>query len=461
MSMRKGATRPDPAQAGSWRDFHPSLIALQQQPPNPLGRKVLWALAGFLGLVLAGACVGRVDVVAVAHGKLVPAEYLKIVQPAEPGILREILVREGDAVRRGQVLMRMDAALTDADGRALVAEYQARQWQLRRIDAELAGSGLRPKPEIVSPAIYQQALAQYHSNRQTQAAAVAQEQSRLNQAQEELAAAEEVRSKLQQLLPTYQEQEVAYTRLAEKGYVSKVDQVQRQRERIEAEQSLRAQEHAIQAAHAVITQSRRRLDQIIADYRRRLQAERSEAAVAYEKLGQELAKQQTRSDRLELSAPYDGIVKDVSTHTIGTVVGAGTVLMTVVPQTGNLVAEVWVSNEDAGFVGQGQPVKLKLLSYSFQKYGMVDGTVAHLSADASPLSSGHEGRESEGRDGAPLLAYRSVIHLSQQMLVAGEARHRLTPGMQVSAEIKLGTRRVIDYLLSPVKGAFQEAGRER
>lgn len=459
--MQRESTFPDEAPPDNWRDFQPSLIALQQQPPNPLGHKVLWGLASFIGLLLIGACVGQVDVVAVAQGKLVPAGYLKIVQPAEPGILREILVREGDTVHQGQVLMRMDAALTDADGRSLAAEHQAREWQLRRIDAELTDRPLLPKADAGSSAGYQQALAQYRSNRQTLEAAMAQERSQLTKAEQELAAAQEVRTKLQQLLPTYQEQEAAYARLAEKGYVSKVEQVQRQRERIETEQGLRAQEHTIQAAQAVITQSRRKLDQITADYLRQLQAERAEAAVAYEKLGQELAKQQTRSERLELRAPYDGVVKDVSTHTIGTVVGAGTVLMTVVPQTENLVAEVWVSNEDAGFVHEGQPVKLKLLPYSFQKYGMVDGTVAHVSADASQQPNGQEESDSGGKFESPLLAYRSVIHLSQQVLVAEESRHRLTPGMQVTAEIKLGTRRVIDYLLSPVKGAFQEAGRER
>lgn len=460
MSMRTERMAADAAAPGPWRDFQPALIALQQRPPNPLGRKVLWGLAGFLGLVLAGACIGRVDVVAVAHGKLVPAGYLKIVQPAEPGILSEILVREGDAVRQGQVLMRMDAALAEADGRALVAEHRALQWQLQRIDAELSDRMLAPPTGATPLAAYQQALAQYHSNRQTLQAALAQEQGQLDKAEQDLAAAEAVRSKLQQLLPTYQEQEAAYARLAEKGYVSKMDQLQRQRERIEAEQSLRAQDHAMQAAQALLTQSRRRRDQILADYRRRLQAERAEAVVAYAKIGEELAKQQTLSDRLALTAPYDGIVKDVSTHTIGTVVGAGTVLMTVVPQTDRLVAEVWVSNEDAGFVREGQPVKLKLLTYSFQKYGMVDGTVAHLSADASPQSNGHEGGEPGARGESPL-AYRAVVHLSRQMLIAGRGQHKLAPGMQVTAEIRLGTRRVIDYLLSPVQGAFQEAGRER
>lgn len=455
--MSSENTLPDEVPLENWRNFQPSLIALQQQPPNPLGQKVLWGLAGFIGLLLLGACVGQVDVVAVAHGKLVPAGYLKIVQPAEPGILREILVREGDMVHKGQVLMRMDEALTDADGRSLAAEYQAREWQLRRIDAELTDRPLLPKAGAEPSAGYQRALAQYSSNRQTLEAAMAQERSQLNKAEQELAAAQEVRSKLQQLLPTYEDQEFAYARLAEKGYVSKVEQVQRQRERIEAEQGLRAQEHTIQAIQAVITQSRHKLDQITADYRRQLQAERVEVAVVYEKLRQELVKQQTRSGRLELRAPYDGVVKDVSTHTIGTVVGAGTVLMTVVPYTENLVAEVWVSNEDAGFVHEGQPVKLKFLPYSFQKYGMVDGTVAHVSADASWQSESEQARGGESQ----LLAFRSVIDLSQQVLVAEESRHKLTPGMQVTAEIKLGTRRVIDYFLSPVKGAFQEAGRER
>src|SRR6188508_2263919 len=127
-------------------DFAPEIVKTQSRPPSPLPRAVLYAFLALFGLMATWACVGRLDIVAVTQGKLVPQGFLKIVQPAEPGIVREILVREGDLVREGQVLVRMDTRLSDADRAILRAELLRRDLQLRRIDAELTGAMLQRKP---------------------------------------------------------------------------------------------------------------------------------------------------------------------------------------------------------------------------------------------------------------------------------------------------------------------------
>lgn len=145
-------------------DFSPPLIRLQGAPPNPLGRKVLWTLFNLLLALLIWALVGRLDIVAVAEGKLVPESYVKIVQPAEAGIVKEILVREGEAVRAGQVLMRMDALITEADGRSLEADYQRKRLTLRRIDAELADETFQPQPQD-PPDLAREIEAQYRAKR--------------------------------------------------------------------------------------------------------------------------------------------------------------------------------------------------------------------------------------------------------------------------------------------------------
>jgi len=119
--------------------FAPSLLRLQQEAPHPMGRKVLLAIVCLLGALLVWALVGRLDIVAMAQGKLVPQTYVKIVQPPEAGIVREILVKERDAVQAGQVLLRMDTNYVDADATALSMEVARKQLVLRRIDAELSG----------------------------------------------------------------------------------------------------------------------------------------------------------------------------------------------------------------------------------------------------------------------------------------------------------------------------------
>ena len=156
-------------------------------------------------------------------------------------------------------------------------------------------------------------------------------------------------------------------------------------------------------------------------------------------------------------APQAGIVKDLATHTPGTVVAPGTILLTLVPHDEPLVAEVWVGNADAGFVRAEQKARIKIAAYPFQKYGMLIGVVKQVSADAQAISeSGNPGARS-----VQDAAYRALITLASGQFESQGRQLRLVPGMQVSAEIHLGTRSVLEYLLSPVQKITHEAGRER
>jgi HlyD family secretion protein len=128
-----------------------------------------------------------------------------------------------------------------------------------------------------------------------------------------------------------------------------------------------------------------------------------------------------------------------------------------------LRAEVWVSNQDVGFVRPGHPVKVKLTAYPFQKYGMVDATVIQVSADATEAPSANTRSDALfGRD-RPMgpLAFRAIVELKAQTLESRGTKYALTPGMQVVAEIKLGERSLMEYLLSPVQKIVHEGARER
>ncbi len=434
----------------------PAIAHLHASPPTLFVRWVLWLLLALVFVLLAWAAFGRLDIVAVAQGKLVPLSRIKIVQPAEAGVVKQILIQEGETVKRGQVLMRMDAVLSDADAQSLQGEILRHVLTLRRIDAELAGKPLARQTS--DPAdIFDQVLAQYGANRLAYQSTLDEQQSVLDKSAQDLASARETLSKLQQVLPHYREQEAAYAQLGRDGFAGKLMVADKQRERIETEQDLKAQAFAIRSAEAAMQQAELRMTQISAEYRRTLQAERAVSAAQTDKLRQDLAKQQHRQALLELRAPQDGVVKDLATHTVGTVTSPGTVLLTLVPQMEPLQAEVWISNEDIGFVRPSQPVKLKLGAYTFQKYGMLRGKVSQVSADASEVPVSH----SATAEAAPRLAYKAVVALGSQRLVADGKAHTLAPGMQVSAEILLGTRTVLEYVLSPIRGAFQQAARER
>ena len=445
------------------QDFAPSLLRVQNQPPAPFAQAMLRILLILLFAVILWAIFGKLDIVASAEGKLIPQSYVKIVQPFEQGLISEILISEGQHVQAGQVLMRLDTTLSDADGKAIGNDYLLKQIALRRIDAELGDRDFKRRDNDPE-SLYRTALAQYRANRHAYHTALEEERSIRDKAQSDLSAAEQARTKLTETLPHYQKQAEAFAELAKEGYVSRFEAADKQREYTEKSQDLKTQQHLIESAKATLTASSRKLEQISADYQQRLQAERADLSGKLDQTRAEVTKQQYRNGLLELKAPQDGIIKDVATHTIGTVISPGTILMTLVPKDEILRAEVWVSNQDVGFIHQGQPTKVKLASYQFQKYGMVQGEVAHLSADATDANQQGTGASAppsaKSPNGQPY-AYRALVDLKAQELIVNGIKHALSPGMQVTAEIHLGTRTILEYLLSPVMGAFQEAGRER
>jgi hemolysin D len=406
--------------------------------------------------MLLWAIVGKLDIVAVTHGKLVPQSFLKIVQPAESGIVREILVAEGEAVREGQVLVRMDTRVSDADARALEAELARKRLQLRRIDAELSGTPL--KREGDDPVeLFSQVEAQLQARRQAYLDALGGEQALRARAEHDLESATEIESKLVQTTPIFREQEKAWEQLAKEGYAGRLLALDRRRSRIEAEQELKAQSRTTEALRATMAQAEKRIAQIHSNYRQQLHNERAEAQASYQKLEQDYDKQVHRHELLELRAPQSGVVKDLATHTPGTVLAPGTIVLTLVPQNEPLLAEVWIGNGDAGFVRPGQIARVKLATYPFQKYGMLSGVIHHVSADANDRSGNAEATAKTQPD----FAYRALVKLGGETLDAQGEQLRLAPGMLVTAEVHLGRRTILEYLLSPLQKVVGESARER
>jgi len=432
-------------------DFDPDILRLQNQSPSPLPRAFLWVLLSLLTCLFLWALFGRLDIIAVAQGKIVPKSSLQIVQPTDSGIVKEILVSEGDEVFAGQIVARMDALFSDADNQTLEDALHIKKLQLQRIDAELAGKPLVAPPNIPAR-LFQQVKAQYESHLRAYHDALDTANSVKLKSMQDLEGALERTSTLKQTIPIYIEQDKAYQKLAKEGYVSSIIARDKSRARIEVEQELQVQNHTVESLRATITQSENHIAQVVSNYRQDLLNERIAAEGEFLKLEQDIKKQVHRHALLELRAPQNGIVKDIATHTPRTVVSPGSILMTVVPKDDTMEAEVLVSHIDAGFIHAKQHARVKLTAYSFQKYGMVEGEVRNVSPDAV---------ETEENQMTGIQGYKTTIALFTNELESGGKKYKLTPGMQVSAEIHLGTRSIWEYLLSPVRGTVQEAGRER
>lgn len=439
--------------------FAPQILHIQKAHPSPMPRMVLGLIFVLIVVMLVWATFGRLDVVAVAEGKLIPATYLKIVQPSEAGIVKDILVSEGELVKAGQILVEMDSHTAEADSTTIRDALQYHDLTLRRIEAELNGTPFRRKQGDDSQ-LFDKVNAAYLANIRAYQDDLSAEVASKRKAQSDLAASQEIQRKLEQTLPSYKAQEASYEELGRDGFAGQLMVDEKKRFRIETEQDLEAQKHNAQSIRATIAQADQRLAQIRSDYRQKLEAEKVATFTEEQKLKQDWAKQSHKNGLLQLKAPQAGIIKDLATHTPGTVVSPGTVLMTLVPVHETLNAEVWLKNEDAGFVHEGQSVKLKLTAYPFQKYGMIDGVVQQVGADSTEQNQQRNNGSEETKTLLPA-SYKTLIKLSKQSLRLDDQVLELNPGMQVSAEIKLADQTVMEYLLSPVRKAFHEAARER
>ncbi|SDJ80614.1 HlyD family type I secretion periplasmic adaptor subunit [Variovorax sp. OV700] len=443
-------------------EFAPGLLSIQDSPPPALPRAVLYTVVSLCGLMLLWATLGKLDVVASADGKLVPQSYVKIVQPAEAGIVSDILVKEGDLVQAGQTLIRLDSTLSAADGQSLASELAVKRLALRRIDAELAGRSLRAITGDHA-ALLAQVQLQSDSRSQAYRDALAQEAAVRERTAQDLKAAQETLNKLKVTLPSYQQSAEAHRKLVNEGFLSQMAGNEKEREAVEKAQDLKAQIATVDGLTAGILAQDKKIAALTSNYRSQLLTERTEIMASLLKLEQEEKKFGFKTNLTELKAPQTGVVKDLATTTRGAVVQPGLVLLTLVPKGEALVAEVQIKNEDIGFIHKGQEVKLKLAAYPFQKYGLLDGQVQSVAPDATP--SANDTAQTGARTAESVGGYRALIKLTTQYLEAADRsqtqHYTLDAGMHVSAEIHQGERTVIEYLLSPVSRTLQEAARER
>lgn len=445
-------------------DFAPDLLTLQHSPPSRLPRAVVVGLGTLVLGLLAWAWWAELDIVATAQGRLVPLSYIKVVQPAEAGVVSDILVKDGDLVKAGQVLLRLDARLSQSDLQAQGQDVAIKRLTLQRIAAELtnAGSGGRSnvgftlQAGVGSPVLVAQVQTQYQARRQAFHDAQGQEMQSLEKAKAEHAAAQQVHGKLKQTVPIYEQSAKAYEKLLQDGFVGEVVANEKRRDWLEKSQDLKAQTSTVISLQAAIDQSQQKLAGLRSHYVSQLENERIEIQTQLARSSQELEKSTIRSGLLEIRAPTDGVVKDLAVTSKNAVVQAGTLLLNVVPQGELLQAEVLLANEDVGFIVVGQKAQIKIAAYPFTKYGLLQGRVIHVGADSSDPKQNNSPQ-------AAALTYRALVQLDQQSLTAygGGTPLALNSGMAAVAEIHQGKRTVMEYLLSPVLKVRAEAARER
>lgn len=461
-------------------EFLPAALEIMEKPASPGMRWLLLLTCGLMVLALIWAFVGKIDVVATAAGKTVPGGSAKVIQPIEIGAVRAIHVRNGQFVKKGDLLIELDPTLANADEAQSTQTLLSARVVRARNDALLAHLQGRPARFIPPPGtsaevakteqiFVDSAVAQYEARSASLAQQRAENQGRLAASEAEIA-------KLQEALPYIEKQLKARAELAEKGFFSQLKLLEYEQLHAEHLRNIEVQQANAMQARASIGRTDAELRALGADFGKTAVTDLAEAADKASLAGEELRKAERRRQFQEIRAPVDGVVQQLAVTTVGGVVQPAQPLMVIVPCkpadtaqgvgcAAGITVEAFVQNKDIGFVKVGQRVAVKLEAFNFTDYGLIEGTVETISRDAIDQSQQPVGsvRDENGRPIQPGLVYAARIALA---CGPGDPAHhplcdRVQPGMAVQAEIKTGTRRIIQYLLSPISQAVNEAGRER
>lgn len=394
----------------------------------------------------AWATFGQLDIVVQAQGKLVPASAVKVSQPVEAGPVVELRVKDGQAVKAGELLARLDSTQSSKDGDALRSDQAMAKARLASLDAALAGRGTTTSQAAVDSEFLLRQSAYRESLQGAQSA--------LSKAEAEMSATQEALAKQQRTLTLAEKSETAHASLKDQGFVSELAYQDKLKERIEREQDARTLVANARGNAAAVAQAQSALASVTSEFRKQLAQERSQVLTQLQRTEADLGKAEHRTALTEVRAPVDGVVNSLAVRSAGQVVAAGAALMTIVPDGDALIVEAWVRNEDIGFVSPGMPVKVKLAAYPFQKYGWLTGEVAVVGADSEVPES------MRNAQGEPLF-YKARVTLSTQSLSRDGKAFPVKPGMQASVDVQLGERSLLEYLTSPLKKAVLEAARER
>jgi hemolysin D len=433
--------------------FLPAALSLQETPVHPAPRRAAMAVCLLFVIALAWAILGQIDIVAVAQGRIVVGERTKTLQPLEAGVVKRVMVKDGDVVTAGQVLVELDATNASADQASVKEQLRAASSEARRTSALLVAMRTQKAPSLQAEHA-DVAMVDNADSAQLQAewdditAKFGKLSAELARRQAEIVTVQASIDKLNATLPIAKKREADFEKLVAEGFIGAHAGQDRTRERIEQEQDLATQKARLAEAKAALAENTNSRQAYQAETQRNLNDRHAEASVKRQQLLQERSKAEQRNRLTQLTAPVSGTVQQVAIHTEGGVVTPAQVLMIIVPKDAQVTAEVVVDNKDIGFVNAGQIAAIKLETFPFTRYGTVDATVKSVTADAV----------NDEKKGA---IFPATLLLKQNEINVDGKLITLSPGMNLTAEIKTGKRRVIEYLLSPVQTAVSESLGER
>jgi hemolysin D len=458
------------------RDFLPAALEIVETPASPVGRGIAVAIMAYLLIAIAWASFGHIDIIATAQGKVVPTGRVKVIQPLETGVIATINVRDGDHVKQGDILIAMDQTVSRSERDRVRPELQRVRLDVARLSALSAGlkSDLRPvgfSPPPDAPAHdVARASAVMLAQAEQQIGKIEALEQQIAQKQAEADSVKAGIDKIEAELPIVAETFEVRERAMNIQYGNRIAYLDAKVRLTEQQHELVVQRRHLAEVEAAAKSVAGQRDQTRAEYARGIASDLAEAEQKAAQLAEDLVKAERRMQDQILRAPIEGTVQQLAVHTVGGVVTPAQSLLVVVPEDATIEIEAMVANKDIGFVRDGDEAEVKVDTFNFTKYGLLRGRVTRLSRDAisRDKAPAHDGNQQRPSDDAPTsepagqeLLYAAHIALDQTRMLVDGHMIDLEPGMAVTAEIKTGRRRIIEYLLSPLLRYKQEAWRER
>lgn len=434
-------------------EFLPAALELQLRAASPLPRVLLWSLLGIAIATLLWATFGKVDIVAVAQGRIIPSDRTKVIQPMGTATVKSILVREGDMVTAGDLLVELDDVAARADIARISTEIAALSIEANRAQAMLDAVQNHTAPVVARPdeasiTAWLDAQNLTRGEFTAHAAKLRAIDADIAQRKAEWTSVQAQVRKLEATSPIARQRAASLRELANEQYVARNAYLEREQLRLELEGDLASQRSRLKELQAQISSAEEQKASHIAESLRvnleRIRESRQKIA----SLRQEQIKAGQVLLYTRLTAPVSGTVQQLAVHTVGGVVTAAEKLMLVVPHEDAVLVEAFLPNKDVGFVKKGQEAEIKVETFPYTRYGTLPARIESISEDAI-----------EDKELGLIYALRASV--PQRTILAGDRDAKLMPGMQVTVEVKTGKRRIIEFFLDPLTQYAQESIRER
>lgn len=439
--------------------FSAGSMQLQTGPPALLARMVSIGLCVMATAAIVFACLTSVDIVVSAQGRVISSGKSKVVQPLEAGVVKTIAVRDGQAVHAGDLLVELDSTATHADLERLRRDWWEAQADVTRAQALLAGaSRLAETPTgEVPPGAGDMPAEIRRSEQALLDSRFAEQRSKVGSLNADVsrrrADREAIGASIAQVeisLPLVRKKNDMRESLARTGHIAETGVIDSRLELINAEKELAVQRKRLEESHAGHDAALQQRGQAQAEFRARVGAEMAEATRRGEAARQELVKATRRDGLQRLTSPIDGIVQQLAVTTVGGIVTPAQALLTVVPANVPMEVEAQVLNRDIGHVHVGQRAVTKVETFDFTRYGYIEGSVAWAGSDAVV-----------DQKLGPVYPVRIRLERLQTSSMVDGAPGAVSAGMNVTVDVRVGERRLIEYFLAPMLRYQREALRER